>query len=191
MTEPRVLALAAIGVVFLRSPNYLAETIADAVDAKMLDARDEGRFWRTAVRAYELRQSELPELQARIARKYCRNLDIWGALPRLRERYQLVLVHGGPSVILDCWRGEYDLAGRFDLIVEAAPHGLLTRDAALYELTAGDAGVPVEACAVVEATLAGYEAAAAAGLRAYRYGTAYGLQRWLSAGAGDEGQKVR
>jgi FMN phosphatase YigB (HAD superfamily) len=179
VSEVRLLALAAVGVVFVRSPTYLAETIADAVDAKLLEVRDERRFWRTVQRAYELRESELPELQARVARKYCRNLAVWGALPELRGRFRLALVYSGPGVVLDCWRREYEIANRFDLIVEAEPHGLLSRDPALYELVAGQAGVPIERCAVADSTLAGIEAATAAGMQAYRFGTIYGLRRWL------------
>lgn len=177
----RVLALAAVGVVFVRSPIYLAESIADAVDAKLLEVRDERRFWRTVQRAYELRDGELPELQARVARKYCRNLEVWGALPELRRRFRLALVYSGPRVILDCWRREYAIESRFDLVVEAAPHGLLPRDAALYALIVREAGVQAGQCAVVESTLAGFEAATAAGVPVYRFGTAYGLRRWLDS----------
>jgi FMN phosphatase YigB (HAD superfamily) len=176
----RVLALAAAGVVFVRSPTYLAETIADAVDAKLLEVRDERRFWRTVQRAYELRESEMPELQARVARKYCRNLEVWGVLPELRRRYRLALVYSGPGVILDCWRREYPIESLFDLVVEATPQGLLPRDPALYELIAGRAGVPIEQCGVVESTLAGFDAVTAAGARAYRFGTVYGMRRWLA-----------
>lgn len=176
-----MLALAAVGVVFVRSPAYLAETIADAVDAKLLDVRDERRFWQTVKRAYELRDSEMPELQARVARKYCRNLEVWGALPDLHRQVRLALVYSGPGVILDCWRREYQIERRFDLVVEAAPHGLLPRDAALYELVARQAGVPIGECAVAESTLGGFEAANAAGMHAYRFGTVFGLRSWLGA----------
>lgn len=179
----RVLALAAVGVVFVRSPTYLAETIADAVDAKLLEVRDERRFWRTVQRAYELRESELPALQARVARKYCRNLEVWGALPELRRWFRLALVYSGPGVILDCWRREYQIEDRFDVTVEAAPHGLLPRDPALYELVSDRAGVSIEQCGVVESTLAGFDAATAAGAPAYRFGTVYGLRRWLASRA--------
>ncbi len=185
-SEVRVLALAAVGVVFVHSPTYLAETIADAVDAKLLEVRDERRFWRTVQRAYELREGELPALQARVARKYCRNLEVWGALPELRRRYRLALVYSGPGVILDCWRREYGVESRFDLIVEAAPHGLLPREPALYEQLAGLAGVPVEQCGVVESTLTGFDAATAAGAHAYRFGTVYGMRRWLAGRAAAE-----
>lgn len=185
MSRPRVVALAATGVTFVQSPRYLAETIADAVDARMADARDERRFWRNVQRAWELRPSELPELQARIARKYCRNLDIWSALPELRREYRLVLVYTGPVTVLDCWRSEYPLARTFETVIEAAPRGLTARDAALYRLVAEMAGVAPAACAVVDSTARGVDAAIAAELPAYRYGTAYGLRRWLRERAGE------
>ncbi|HZQ37161.1 MAG TPA: hypothetical protein VFD32_14620 [Dehalococcoidia bacterium] len=188
----RVLALAAIGVAFVRSPAYLAETIADAVDAKLLEVRDERRFWRGVQHAYELRDRELPELQARVARKYCRNLEVWGALPELHTQFRLALVYSGPGVILDCWRREYGIESQFDLVVEAALHGLLPRDTALYELVAREAGVPAERCATVESTLAGFDAATTAGMHAYRFGTVYGLRRWLkSLGTADPPAQMR
>ena len=179
MSGPQVVAFAATGVVFVQSPRYLAETIADAVDARMGEVRDERRFWRMVQRSWELRPSELPALQARIARKYCRNLDIWSVLPELRRSYRLALVYSGPPTILDCWRSEYPLAHTFEIVLEAAAHGLTARDPALYRMVAERAGVAPVACAVVDGGARGIEAASAADLPAYRYGTAYGLGRWL------------
>jgi len=141
--------------------------------------RDERTFWRRVVRAYELLPRELPELQARLAAKYCRNLDLWKVLPALRRDHRLFLVYSGPSTTLACWRGAYRLDETFDAIVSGVEEGLTARDPALYRVLAARAGVAPEACAVVESTQAGVEAAEAAGLPAYRYGSAYGLLRWL------------
>lgn len=179
MSELRVLAFAAIGVAFVRSPRYLAETIADAVDARMQDVRDESRFWRNVQRAYELRPSELPELQARVAAKYCRNLDLWKNLPGLRRRYRLLLLYSGPPVVLECLRGAYGIDRAFDSVVRAADDALTARDQALYASLAEGEALDPAACALVDATADGVKAALDAGLRAYRYGTAYGLSRWL------------
>jgi len=184
MTAPRVLALAATGVAFVQSPRYLAETIADAVDARMTDVRDEQLFWRSVLRTYELRPSELAPLQARVAHKYCRNLDIWGALPGLRTAYRLLLVYSGPPAILACWREEYRVVATFDAVIEAADWGLVSRDAALYAHVADAAGATPDECRVVDSTAAGIAAAEAAGVPAYRYGTAYGLRLWLRGSDG-------
>lgn len=179
MSDVRALALAAVGVTFVRSPRYLAEKIADAVDSRMLDVRDERRFWTSVIRAWELRPSELPELQARVASKYCRNLDLWQALPRLRQDYRLLLVYSGPTTVLDCWRQEYGLEQAFDAIVAASPAGYIARDPALYRLVAERSGFPVGECAVADSTAEGTAAAIEAGAAAYRFGTIYGLDQWL------------
>lgn len=180
----RVLAFAALDVVFMRSPRYLAETIADAVDARMRDVRDERRFWQGVQRAYELRPSELPELQARVAGKYCRNLDVWRVLPGLRERYRTLLVYSGPRTVLDCWQLAYPIDRAFDGIVRAGDDALTARDAALYRTIATREGVEPAACALVDPTANGINAAVGGGMYAYRYGTAYGLLRWLNEKAG-------
>jgi FMN phosphatase YigB (HAD superfamily) len=179
MREIKLLAFAAIGVAFVRSPRYLAETIADAVDARMQDVRDERRFWQSVQRRFELRASELPALQARVASKYCRNLDVWKALPRLKQSHRVALVYSGPETVLECWRGEYDLDGTFDTIVRAAPAGLTARDESLYTAIAEQEGVDPVRCALVDPTANGVNAALDAGMEAYRYGTVYGLARWL------------
>lgn len=174
-----VLAFAAVGVAFVRSPRYLAETIADAVDARMRDVRDERRFWRGVERAYELRASEMPELQARVASKYCRNLDVWQALPGLRARFRTLLVYSGPQTVLDCWRQAYPIDSAFDAVVRAGDEALIARDEALYRSIAAREGVEPAACALVDATADAVDAALDGGMHAYRYGTAYGLLRWL------------
>jgi FMN phosphatase YigB (HAD superfamily) len=181
--EIKLLAFAALDVAFIRSPRYLAERIADAVDARMRDVRDERHFWRGVQRAFELRPSELPELQARVASKYCRNLDIWQALPGLRGRYRTLLVFSGPQTVLECWRQAYPIDRTFDMVVRAGDDALTARDEALYRTIATRESVEPAACALVDATADGVDAAIDGGLHAYRYGTAYGLLRWLEGGA--------
>lgn len=179
MTAARFLAVAAVGVVFVRSPRYLAETIADAVDQRLLEVRDERRFWRNVMRAFDLRPSELAGVQARVAGKYCRNLDFWKALPQLRREFTVVLVYSGPGTVLDLWRGEYALDKTFDVVVEAGADGLSWRDADLYRMVADRQGRRSDEGMAIDSTALGVKAAAEAGLRAYRYGTMYGFTHWL------------
>jgi len=173
-----VLFIATTGVALVRSPRYLAEKIADAVDERLPRVRDEAKFWKSVQRAWELTPAELPALQARIASKYCRNLDIWQALPRLRRRGRVVLLHAGSHLVFECWREAYRFDTAFDDVL-LGERSLIGSDAALYLWAAEREGSAPADCVVVEATRAGVEAALAAGLRAYRYGTAYGLERWL------------
>lgn len=173
-----MLFITTTGVALVRSPRYLAEKIADAVDERLPRVRDEAKFWKSVQRAWELAPAELPALQARIAGKYCRNLDIWQALPRLRRRGRVVLLHAGPRIIFECWRKAYGFEAAFDEVLLGQP-GLIAGDAALYAWAAEQEGSAPADCVVVEATRVGVEAALTAGLHAYRYGTAYGLERWL------------
>jgi FMN phosphatase YigB (HAD superfamily) len=179
MTQVNYLGVAAVDVVFVRSPRYLAETLADAVDKRLIEVRDERRFWKNVTRAFDLRPSELPALQARVAGKYCRNLDFWTVLPELRRQFRLALIYSGPGTVLDLWRGEYRLDQAFDEIVEAASHGLSWRDPDLYRALAERHGNAPEQCAVIDSTALGVNAAAEAGLGSYRYGTMYGFRQWL------------
>jgi FMN phosphatase YigB (HAD superfamily) len=186
----RLIAVASSEVAFVRSPRYLAEKFADAVDARARDVRDERQFWKAVARTYELAASEMPELQARVALKYCRNLDLWRALPELRRQYRVVLVHSGLQTTLECWLGEFKLDTAFDQIFSAIDHGLTYRDPALYERIARETGCSPGSCAVVESTLAGVDAATAAGQHAYRYGSAFGLRAWLQRRAASRGHEA-
>jgi beta-phosphoglucomutase-like phosphatase (HAD superfamily) len=116
-----------------------------------------------------------------MAAKYCRNLDLWKLLPELRRVYRLYLVYTGPRLILDLWRREYELDSRFYGTVVGVEAGETARDPSLYARYAELAGLSPAACAMVESTQHGFEAAETAGLPVYRYGSGYGLRRWLAA----------
>lgn len=168
------------GVVFLRSPRYLEEPLVEEVDEASREVLDEGRLWSQVRRLHRLGDGEIEAVQDRLAAKFCKNLDIWKELPAWGGRYRLTLLHGGPSGLLARWRRDYGLEQLFASAATAGTLGLSRADPALHRRIAADAGVSPGRCLVVDDERAPVDAARAAGLGAYRFGTVYGLRAVLA-----------
>lgn len=163
-------------VVFRRSPRYLEEELAEEADAASRDVVDDAAFWERFARRHRLSADDVETTLERLAAKYCKNLDVWKDLPSLRAGRRLLLLHGGPSGLVPRWQAAHDLDRTFAGVETTAARGISRADPALYAAIAASAGFNPDRCLLVVADRAPFEAARAAGLGAYRFGTAYGLR---------------
>jgi FMN phosphatase YigB (HAD superfamily) len=181
MTEPfRLLVLDTYGVLFLRSPRYLEEPLVDAADEATREVVDEARVWARFARQHRLTEPDLAYLRDRLAAKFCKNLNVWKELPGWRERYRVLVLHGGPAALLDRWQDAHGLERLVHDAVTAGRLGLSRSDPALYTRVAVDAGVAPRQCLLVDDERAPVDAAHKAGMGAYRFGTVYGLRAVLA-----------
>jgi beta-phosphoglucomutase-like phosphatase (HAD superfamily) len=168
------------GVVLTRSPRYLEETLAEEADATSRDLVDEERFWARMARRHRLSADEIAAVQERLAAKYCKNLDLWKALPGWASERRLVLLHGGPAGLLSRWQAAYGLDHFFAETVATTERGVTRAEPALYADLAAAVCLEPARCLLVDADRAPVEAARAAGMGAYRFGTVYGLRAVLA-----------
>jgi FMN phosphatase YigB (HAD superfamily) len=185
VSEPfELIILDTYDVTFLRSPRYLEDPLVEAVDAQSRDLVEEGRFWVRLAREMRPATLDVEDVLDRLADRFCKNLNVWKELPGWSSRMRLVLLHGGPAGLLGRWRARHDLDRFFAGAAAAGSLGLSRADPALYARLAADAGIPPDRCLLVDDERAPFEAARAAGLAAYRFGTVFGLKEALRAGAG-------
>ncbi len=168
------------GVAFARSPRYLEIEVVEKIDTATRDIVDEERLWPRLARRNRLAAGEVDWVQEKLAAKYCKNLDLWRAIPAWAAEFRLMLVHGGPPRLLDHWRQTYDLERYFSGAATTASLRLSRVDPALYRRLAADAGLPPERCLLVDDERAPFDAAREAGLGVYRFGTVYGLRALLA-----------
>jgi FMN phosphatase YigB (HAD superfamily) len=181
MPEPfRLLLLDTYGVLFLRSPRYLEESLVDAADEATREVVDEPRIWARYAREHRLGAADLAYVRERLAAKFCKNLNVWKELPGWRGSYRVVALHGGPESVLDRWQAECGLSGLVDAAVATSTLGLSRTDPALYTHIAAGAGLPADRCLLVDDERAPVLAAHAAGIGAYRFGTVYGVRAVLA-----------
>lgn len=167
-------------VALRRSPRYLEEPLVEEIDATTRDLVDEERYWARLSRRYRLTPADVEAALDHLAAKFCRNLDIWKQLPAWGEDRRLALVHGGPAGLLRRWRADLDLGGCFESAIASTVLGVSRADPALYTRLAADAGLAPSRCLLVDDERGPIAAAHAAGMGAYRFGTAYGLRAVLA-----------
>ena len=167
-------------VAFVRSPRYLEIEVVEALDTATRDVVDEDRLWARLARRNRLTAQDIAWAQERLAAKYCKNLDLWKALPGWAAESRLMLLHGGPRQLLDSWRRTYDLERFFSDAASTANLRLSRFDPELYRRIADDAGLPPHRCLLVDDERAPVDAARQAGFGVYRFGTVYGLRALLA-----------
>lgn len=180
MIEPfDVLILDTYGVLYERSPLYLNEKTVEDIEPVSHPLSDEERFWRRVRRRYEMNSAEVERVLDIMAEKYCRNLDIWKELPGWSTRFRLAMLHPGPVGLLRRWDTRFRSSRRIPTVYATADLRLRPDDPALYHLIAAQAGVAPDRCLLVDDERGPFDAAHAAGMGSYRYGTAYGLRAVL------------
>ena len=175
-----VILFDSIGVTLLQSPRYLQDETVDEVDAAGRVVLDEPRFWRRAAERLGLDEAGVASLQARIAAKYCRNLNVWAQLRGLAEDRRLVLAHPGPAALIAHWRSAYTLDDTFARLLVAAELALPPSAPEFYQRVARGLVCPPQRMLVVDDEAEPILAAKDAGCPTYRYGSAYGLMRMMN-----------
>jgi FMN phosphatase YigB (HAD superfamily) len=167
--------LPGVGVTLVPSPRYLQDERLEEIDAAGRVVLDEAAYWRRVRRRFTLDDAALGEVQAALAEKYCRNLNVWARLPALAKRARLVLIHAGPAALLPSWREQHGLDAVFSAYLVAGDLGLPPSEPAFYARAAERLELPPAAILAACDALEPFEAARAAGCLVYRYGTASGL----------------
>jgi FMN phosphatase YigB (HAD superfamily) len=169
-------------VLFRRSPRYLEDALVEEMDAASHGLSDEASWLSGFARRHSLAEAQIDEVLDRLAAKYCKNLDVWKELPGWRGRFRLVALHRGPAGVLVRWSRAHGLDLVADTLVATGSWGLDAGAPDLYRRLCAAIDVAPGACLIVDDERAPIEAARAAGLAVYRFGTVHGLRAELVAG---------
>ena len=180
----QAILLPAQGVTLVPSPRYLQDERVEEIDAQARIVLDEADFWRRVRKHFSLDDDALAGVQADLAAKYCRNLNVWAKLPALAARARLVLIHAGPGALLPHWRERFGLDTAFSSVLVAADLTLPPTEAVFYQRVAESLGLEPAACLAVSDALEPFAAARQAGCVGYRFGTVSGLIQMLEPRSG-------